>query len=225
MGLIVGILFAVGVLILWQAATSQWKYSERKFRFKNPSISLGKKNLSAIWPDVVDDLASAVRAGLSLPQAVIDLSENGPTELQPAFKRSAARYQSSGDFISALGLLAEDLADPSADKFVSVLQVAYEVGGADLGVLLRSLSDVLRDELKVKGEIVARQSWTVNGARLAVAAPWLTVIVLSSRHDAAQAYASSGGIRMLMFCAVTSVLAYGAMMKIGKLPDEERLLA
>ena len=225
MGLIVGALFGISLLLFWQAATSSWNMSSITDRLHIPKLNIGHKDLSGIWPDVVDDLASAVRAGLSLPQAVSDLSENGPIELRGAFKRCAAKYQNSGDFVAALSLLAEDLADPSADKFVAVLQVAYEVGGADLGLLLRSLSEVLRDDLKVKGEIVARQSWTVNGARLAVAAPWLTVLVLSARHDAAQSYFSPSGVRMLTFCAVISVFAYGAMMKIGKLPAEERLLA
>lgn len=225
MGLIVGISFAIGVLLIWQVWTSTWNSSATMFSGKFANFMLAKKDLSGIWPDVVDDLASAVRAGLSLPQAVTDLCESGPVELRPAFKRCAAKYQVSGDFVAALELLAQDLADPTADKFVSVLQVAYEVGGADLGILLRSLSDVLRDEIKVKGEIVARQSWTVNGARLAVAAPWLTVLVLSSRDDAASTYLSPGGIRMLFFCVVISILAYLAMMQIGKLPAQDRLLA
>jgi tight adherence protein B len=224
MSSVVGILFAVGVLLLWQAYTSPWQTPLTVAKWTVPKVGFGTKDLSAIWPDVVDDLASGVRAGLSLPQAVSDLSSNAPEILRPAFQRCATKYQSTGDFASALSALAEDLADPSADKFVSVLQVAYEVGGADLGILLRSLSEALRDELKVKGEIVARQSWTVNGARLAVAAPWLTVLVLSTRPDAASTYFSPSGIRMLLICGIVSVAAYLAMMRIGKLPAEQRLL-
>lgn len=184
-----------------------------------------KKIPAQLWPDVVDDLASAVRAGLSLPQAVSELCASGPSLLQPAFKICRDRYQSTGDFVTGLNLMAQELKDPQADKFVTSLQVAYEVGGADLGLLLRTLSEVMREDLVTRGEIVARQSWTINAARLAVGAPWATALVLSTRESTAAVYSSPGGIRMLVICAIVSVAAYFAMMQIAKLPQEDRLLA
>jgi len=113
--------------------------------------------------------------------------------------------------------------DPVVDKFTSALQIAYEVGGTDLGFLLRSLSEVIREDNKIRGEIEARQSWTVNGARLAVAAPWLTVFILSTRQSAANVYFSSQGVKLLTFCAAMSVFAYFAMTQIGKLPTAKRI--
>jgi tight adherence protein B len=184
-----------------------------------------KQYPTEIWPDVVDDLVSAIRAGLSLPQAISDLCQTGPDVLRPVFVLCRDKYQATGDFVSGLDSIASELADPQADKFVTSLQVAYEVGGADLGVLLRTLSEVMREDLVVRGEIVARQSWTVNGAKLAVAAPWVTALVLSSRDSAASVYTSSGGIRMLVACAAVSIFAYLTMMKIAKLPQAGRLLA
>ena len=35
-----------------------------------------------LWPDAVDNLASAVRAGLSLPEALMQLGERGPEGLR-----------------------------------------------------------------------------------------------------------------------------------------------
>jgi tight adherence protein B len=99
------------------------------------------------------------------------------------------------------------------------------VGGADLGVLLRTLSEVMREGLVTRGEILTRQGWTVSAARLAVAAPWATALVLSTRASTASVYTSPGGIRMLAICAVVSLGAYFAMMYIAKLPQEDRLLA
>jgi tight adherence protein B len=184
-----------------------------------------KKVPADLWPDVVDDLASAIRAGLSLPQAVIELCNSGPEQLRPVFQLCRDQYQATGDFNAGLNLVAQNLEAPQADKFVASLQIAHEVGGADLGVLLRTLSEVMREELVLRGEIVARQSWTVNGAKLAVAAPWVTALVLSTRDTAANVYMSASGIRMLGICAMISVLAYVAMMKIAELPAEKRLLA
>lgn len=225
MGLIVGLLSAIGIILAWGAIREPMKH--RKFKItKGQKLLVKTKNVPAeLWPDVVDDLASAIRAGLSLPQAVIELCNSGPEQLRPAFQLCRDQYQATGDFNAGLNLIAKNLEDPQADKFVASLQIAHEVGGADLGVLLRTLSEVMREELVLRGEIVARQSWTVNGAKLAVAAPWVTALVLSTRDTAANVYMSASGIRMLAICAVISVLAYLAMMKIAELPTEKRLLA
>jgi tight adherence protein B len=225
MGLIVGLLSAIGIILTWGAISEPMKL--RKFkRNGNRKLLVKKRKFSGdLWPVVVDDLASAIRAGLSLPQAVIELCNSGPEELRPAFQLCRNQYQATGDFNAGLNLIAQNLEDPQADKFVASLQIAHEVGGADLGVLLRTLSEVMREELVLRGEIVARQSWTVNGAKLAVAAPWVTALVLSTRETAANVYMSASGIRMLAICAIVSVLAYVAMMKIAELPAEKRLLA
>jgi tight adherence protein B len=224
MGLIFGLLSAIGILLTWSATREPMVF---KSYFKDRNLKPHSKRVKLpadVWPDVVDDLASAIRAGLSLPQAVVELCNSGPEQLRPAFQLCRDQYQAKGDFNTGLSLIAQNLADPQADKFVASLQIAHEVGGADLGVLLRTLSEVMREEAVLRGEIVARQSWTVNGAKLAVAAPWVTALVLSTRETAANVYLSASGIRMLAICAVVSVLAYVAMMKIAELPNEKRLL-
>ena len=225
MGLIVGLLGAIGIILAWSAIQEPMRF--RKFKMnRNMKLLNNRKKVPAdLWPDVVDDLASAIRAGLSLPQAVIELCNSGPEQLRPVFQLCRDQYQATGDFNAGLNLVAQNLEAPQADKFVASLQIAHEVGGADLGVLLRTLSEVMREELVLRGEIVARQSWTVNGAKLAVAAPWVTALVLSTRDTAANVYMSASGIRMLGICAMISVLAYVAMMKIAELPAEKRLLA
>jgi tight adherence protein B len=133
-------------------------------------------------------------------------------------------YRATGDFRQSMIQFADALSDPSADHFVAALILAHDVGGADLGSLLRVLAENLRTQASLAGEIRARQSWTVNGAKLAIAAPWLTVFVLSTRADARSTYLSSGGIRLLESCLVVSMLAYWLMKRIGKLPADSRIL-
>jgi tight adherence protein B len=225
MGLITGLLIAIGIILAWGAIREPMKLRKFKKTGNQKLLVKTKKVPAELWPDVVDDLASAIRAGLSLPQAVIELCNSGPEQLRSAFELCRDQYQATGDFNAGLSLVARNLEDPQADKFVASLQIAHEVGGADLGVLLRTLSEVMREELVLRGEIIARQSWTVNGAKLAVAAPWVTALVLSTRDTAASVYMSASGIRMLAICAFVSVLAYVAMIKIAELPGEKRLLA
>jgi tight adherence protein B len=181
-------------------------------------------SLRAAWPDVVDDLTSAVRAGLALPEALIQLGRRGPVEFRPAFEQFAAAYRAGGRFGDSLDLLKESLADPVGDRVVESLRMAREVGGNDLGRLLRTLSQFLREDARTRGELEARQAWTVNGARLAVAAPWLLLALLATRPQAVAAYDTVAGMVVLGAGAGACFLAYRLMMRIGRLPAEDRVL-
>ena len=181
--------------------------------------------LRSAWPDAVDMLSSAVRAGMSLPEAVIDMGARGPEALRPAFRSFAADYRASGSFALALEQLKDVLRDPVADRVIVSLGIAREVGGSDLGRVLATLSDFLRQDARARGEIEARQSWTVNAARVAVAAPWITLLLLCTRPETVAAYSTTAGAAILIGSAVLSVVAYRVMTAIGKLPDEPRVLA
>lgn len=180
---------------------------------------------AAVWPDAVDNLTSAVRAGLSLPEALIQLGERGPEQLRESFVQFGRDYQATGRFHESLDLLKERLADPVGDRVVEALRIAREVGGGDLGRMLRSLSGFLRDDLRTRGELESRQSWTVNGARLAVAAPWLVLLLMCLQGDVVQRFATGAGLIVLVIGAVLCVVAYRLMMWIGRLPTERRILA
>ena len=180
--------------------------------------------LRDVWPEAVDNLTSAVRAGLSLPEALGQLSVRGPVELRPVFFAFAEDYRATGHFFDCLDLLKDRLADPVADRLVEALRIAREVGGSDLGRLLRTLSVFLREDARTRAELETRQSWTVNGARLAVAAPWIVLALLATRPQAVQAYDRPAGALVLAVGAASSLVAYRVMVRIGRLPEEQRVL-
>jgi tight adherence protein B len=180
--------------------------------------------LRELWPDAVDNLTSGVRAGLSLPEALGQLSARGAVELRPAFASFAEDYRATGRFDDCLDRLKDRLADPTADRLVEALRLAREVGGSDLGRLLRTLAGFLREDSRTRGELETRQSWTVNGARLAVAAPWIVLALLATRPQAVQAYDRPAGALVLLVGAACSLLAYRVMVRIGRLPEERRVL-
>lgn len=177
------------------------------------------------WPEAVDNLASAVRAGLSLPEALTQLSERGPEPLRESFRRFAHDYQTTGRFNDSLDRLKDRLADPVGDRVIEALRIARDVGGGDLGRMLRALSGFLRDDVRTRGELEARQAWTVNGARLAVAAPWAVLLLMSFQRDVIARFATGTGLVVLVTGAVTCVVAYRLMMRLGRLPAERRILA
>jgi len=183
-----------------------------------------RTELREVWPDAVDNLASAVRAGLSLPEALAALGVRGPAELRAPFRRFGEDYQATGRFAESLDRLKAALADPVGDRVVESLRLAREVGGHDLGRLLRTLSSFLREDARTRAELETRQGWTVGAARLALAAPWVLLALLSLRPSAVAAYDSPTGAAVLAAGGAVSLVAYRLMLRIARLPVEQRVL-
>ena len=178
----------------------------------------------AIWPDVVDHLVASVRAGMSLPDSVGALAELGPAVTRPAFAEFDADFRRSGNFGQCIDRLKASLADPTADRILETLRMAREVGGTDVTAVLRGLSGYLREDAALRSEVVARQSWIRNAARLGVAAPWLLLLVLASRQETLVAYDSAAGSALIVVGVVVTLVAYRAMIALGRLPEERRWL-
>ena len=64
-----------------------------------------QREFAEVWPEAVDNLASAVRAGMSLPEALAALSERGPEPLRDLDNFLARRDGAS----PGLALLASEL--------------------------------------------------------------------------------------------------------------------
>ena len=224
LGLLIGLVF-LGMSRAWPVALAfSAIFTAIPFLIISSRARNRRTRLREVWPEAVDTLVSGVRAGMSLPEALTNLGERGPEAVRPQFRAFATDYAASARFDSSLDRLKTRFADPVADRIVEALRLAHEVGGTDLGTLLRSLSQMLREDMRTRGELEARQSWTVNGAKVAVAAPWLVLALLSSRPQAAAAYATAAGAVVLLIGAVVSVIAYRLMLRLGRLPEEERTL-
>jgi tight adherence protein B len=181
-------------------------------------------DLRELWPEVVDNLTSGVRAGLSLPEALSAIGIRGPEQLRDPFKQFGSDYRTTGNFNDSLNRLKDALSDPVGDRVCESLRVAREVGGTDLGRLLSTLSGFLRDDARTRAELLARQSWSVNAARMAVAAPWLVLILLATQRETLEAYDTPTGTIILAAGAALSLVAYRLMIRIGRLPEDRRVL-
>jgi len=181
-----------------------------------------RRQARVVWPDVVDHLVSAVRSGLALPDSVVTLAHAGPPVTREAFARFGAEYRATGNFALAVSLLKDDLADPVADRILETLRMSREVGGSELTLVLRNLAAYLRQEAAIRAEVEARQSWVVNAARLGVAAPWIVLLLLATRPEAAAAYNTAAGAVLVVGGLGVSVVAYRLMIALGRIPEEQR---
>ncbi len=184
-----------------------------------------RRMLRAAWPDLVDHLVAGVRSGQSIADALSSLETVGPLETRAAFRDFGRLVDATGTVGGALDDLKSRLADPVADRIIEALRMARDVGGTELPMILRSLAATLRQDAAVRSEVEARQSWVLNAARLGVAAPWIVLLLLASRAEAAAAYNSPEGLVLLGVGFGVTIVAYRLMVALGRLPEERRWFA
>jgi tight adherence protein B len=174
------------------------------------------------WPEAIDHLRAGVRAGIPLPEALAELGRTGPDPLRPPFRAFAADLRVGRSLDLALDGLKKNLADPVGDRLVAAVKLMREVGGADVGVTLATLSGFLRAEIATRGELEARQSWTVNAARLAVVAPWILLVILCLEPRVARVYDSAAGVAVLLIGVLVAAGSYALMVRAARLPGAGR---
>ena len=176
------------------------------------------------WPNLVDNLVSGVRAGLSLGDTLLEMTANPPKTMQLPFAHFAAHYRAGGNLDVSLKALKAELADPIGDRIVEALLLASQVGGNNLVALLEDLGTMLRAEERTRAEVLARQSWTITGARLAAAAPWVVLALLLTRGQTLEVYSTPTGSVILLVGASVSVVAYLTMLRLGRLEVSPRTM-
>ena len=62
-----------------------------------------------------------------------------------------------------------DLSDSIGDRICETVRVAREVGGSDIGTVLRTLSELLRSDARTRAELETRQGWVMGIMTAAVA--------------------------------------------------------
>lgn len=199
---------AVGALLPWQLV--RWRAQQRRRAYRD------------VWPDAVDHLVASVRSGLGLAEALEQLVVAGPAPLRDEFTVFQRRYHATGSFGHAIDETKDRLADPTADRLLETLRMAREVGGSELVTVLRALGRYLRDEQAIRHEVAARQSWVINAARLGVVAPWLVLLMLSTRPEAAAAYNTAAGALVILSGLAASIVAYRLMIALGRIPEDGR---
>lgn len=208
-------LAAVGLLAAVVAGLAPWTVAGWRARARI-------KAARGLWPEVVDHLVASVRAGRPLPDAVADLATAGPAALRRGFALFARRWHETGTAGPAFEAMKTYFADPTADRIVEILRMAREVGGTELPSVLRDLGLHLRQDLALRAEVEARQSWVTNAGKLGLAAPWIVLAMLATRPEAAAAYATPAGTALIVGAAAVTVVAYRAMLMIGRLPEDRR---
>jgi tight adherence protein B len=179
--------------------------------------------VSASWPEVIDHLVSAIQSGMSLTEALTELSDRGPLIMQPAFSNFKLQIFEDGNFDQGIQILADHFKSHASDQIFQALLISKALGGSELLSILRTLGNFLREDLALRNEIAVKQSWIKNSAHLSSAAPWLLLLLLAMQPSTVAAFSTVTGAGILFIGLFMTVLAYVWMTFLSKLPSVPRV--
>ncbi len=177
------------------------------------------------WPSVLESLESAARSGMSLLDSIRDLAESTQLLVSKDFAFACHLCERGLGLDTALAQLKKRFALSICDSTIETLRMVNDSGGAGYLSALRHQSRAIRSSSSISQQIQAKQGWVLGTAKIAVAAPWLIVVLLSGRPENAAAYASVQGSLLLLAGLVASVVAVFLIGKIGKVDQQIRVLA
>ncbi len=198
------------------ALLPRWYYARRRLR------RLGA--VHEAWPDGLRHLVASLRTGLSLPASLEELSRSGPLPLRLAFSRFPALSRTLG-VDATLALIREELADPTSDRVIEILLVAYERGGSIVPDVLADLADATTRDLRTMAEIRTNAlEQRING-RIVFVVPWLVLLMLTSRPGPfREFYASAAGVLVIVVGALVSLFGAWLVARLSRDPGEPRVL-
>ena len=190
--------------------------------FKQRKVSK-QVQLTNIWPEVIDHLVSGLYSGLSITEALSDLSNRGPELTKKDFRNFNLEIRNGIEFTVAIGNLREKFAHHGSDQIFEALLLSKTLGGGELLNTLRTLGSFQREDLALNKEIAIKHGWIKNSAHISAAAPWVLLLMIGTQSGTAAAFASPTGLAILMAGLLMTFFAYLWMAKISKLPVTPRV--
>ena len=175
------------------------------------------------WPDGLRDLLSSIRAGASLPTAIENLAAFGPAPLREAFHGFGVYARSLG-VVSALEMVKDDLADPTSDRVIEVLILAYERGGTVVPEILSDLADATTRDLWTMEQVRTEALEQKLNSRIVFVLPWLVLVAMTAQSGAfREFYSTPAGILVALVGGVMSLAGILIASKLGSQPTEPRV--
>ena len=191
----------------------------RSLKGQFSKLTLTNKHHSQMrdWPEFIDDVATGLKAGLSLDIALLEAIPRAPKSIRKILISLGFKLQHGKSMASALGSFSEGSLDVVGKRFFTAMQLAQECGGREVIITLRLLSENIRRDLALLDELKAKQKGALNGARVAVLAPWMIILITSMQERVAAAYLSKSGLVVLLSILITSTISYLLMHRISRL--------
>lgn len=175
------------------------------------------------WPDGLRDLLASVNSGASLPTAIENLAAFGPGPLREAFQGFGVYGRSLG-VVSALEMVKDDLADPTSDRVIEVLILAYERGGTVVPQILSDLAEATTRDIWTMEQVRTEALEQKINSRVVFILPWIVLVAMTARSGAFRDfYSSAAGITVVAIGGVMSLIGIVVASRLGAQPAEPRV--
>jgi tight adherence protein B len=163
-GLVTGLVFALAV-VLAAVLVVRAAAGRRQKRFADQ------------LEDVMMIMASSLRAGYGLQQALLAVAEETPSPTRDEFRRAVAEVQVGRDLVQALLESAQRSGSPDFEWVVRAIAIHRELGG-DLAEILDNVAETIRDRNRVKGQIRALSAEGRMSAVVLTILPFATALLV-----------------------------------------------
>jgi len=175
------------------------------------------------WPDGLRDILSSVRSGASLPTAIENVALFGPEPLREAFQGFDVYSRSLG-VVPALEMVKDDIADPTADRVVEVLILAYERGGAVVPEILEDLAEATTRDLWTMEQVRSEALEQKINSRVVFVLPWIVLVAMTARSGAFRDfYSSAPGLIVVLIGGLMSLVGVAIASRLGTQQTEPRV--
>ena len=126
--------------------------------------------------------------------------------------------------VPALEIVKSELADPTSDRVIEVLILAYERGGPIVRQILDDLVVATTKDVKVLDEIDSEGLEMRINARAVLVMPWFVLVALTIRPGAFRDfYQSPGGLVVVLVGAALSAVGSWWISRLGRAHEEQRV--
>lgn len=177
----------------------------------------------ATWTEMLRDTLAAA-AGLE--QAILATAPLAPAAIRPRISELSARLGNGERLAPALRVLADELADPTADLVIASLVLAAEHQARQLGELLGSLALAAREQASLRMRVQAGRARTRTSVRVIVGTTlgFAAAMVLLDRSYLA-AYDSVIGQVMLLVVGALFAAGFAWLARIAMVPEPLRFFS
>jgi tight adherence protein B len=174
------------------------------------------KRFSKQFVPAINQIISNIKAGLSLEEALKNISERNPEPLAQEFERIITDYRISKDFAKSLKALYERI--PAAEVLIFVNSVIISRRtGANLVEQLLNIRRTLTDRFYAEGKISAM---TVQGKTQGFIAAFLPLAIILTVNHIDPFYFdpvinTSAGRSLIVFSAVMNLLGLVLILKLS----------
>lgn len=118
----------------------------------NVSVSRRRREFEEQLPEMLQQMSSTLRAGLSLPQVVTYIAKDLPQPMGEEMRRVAIEHRIGRGLSEAFYDLAERMDSEDLRWAVRAIDISQQTGG-DLGLILRRLDSTIRERNHIKGHV------------------------------------------------------------------------